>query len=100
MLEFLVLWQLGKSIAAKARKKGRSAARAVSLLLGLWFVGEAIGAAVTCGIFAALIGSDRAERAVIPIYMVAIAGASCGAYLAFKTATREVPLGDEPAATS
>jgi hypothetical protein len=97
MLELLVLWQLGKSIAARARKKGRSAARYVLLLLALWFIGEATGAAVCFVILAALIGPDRAERGLLLIYPVAIVGASVGAYLTFKIAAREPPLAEGPA---
>jgi hypothetical protein len=97
MLELLVLWQLGKNIAASARKKGKSAARYVLLLLALWFLGEVIGAAVCYVILAALIGPDRADRGVILIYPVAIVGASIGAYLTFKIVGREAPLAEGPA---
>lgn len=97
MLEFLVLWQLGKSVAARARKKGKSAARYVFLLLGLWFVGEALGAAVCYLVLAALIGAERADRGALLIYPVAIAGASVGAYATFKIAAREAPLAESPA---
>jgi hypothetical protein len=98
MLELLMLWQLGKSIAARARKKGRSAARYVLLLLALWFIGEALGAAVCFVILAAFIGPDRAEGGIILIYPASIVGASVGAYLSFTIASREPWLRSPPEA--
>jgi hypothetical protein len=91
MLELLVLWQLGKSVAAKARARGKPATRYVCLLLALWFLGEVVGAVAFTAASAVMRGRGVDDGDFLLAYLVAITGASVGAYTAFKIVGRRPP---------
>jgi hypothetical protein len=91
MLELLVLWQLGKSVAARARARGRSATGYVFLLLALWFLGEVFGAVAFAAASAVMRGRGVDDGDFLLTYLVAITGASVGAYITFKIAGRRPP---------
>ncbi|VTR93457.1 Membrane protein OS=Rhodopirellula sallentina SM41 GN=RSSM_01052 PE=4 SV=1 [Gemmata massiliana] len=82
MLEILILISLSKSIAAKAREKGRGGAPFVFLLLALWIGGEIFGGAAGGIISVIALGDD--EPNLLLVYPLAIAGAAIGAVIAFQ----------------
>ena len=43
MLEILLLWKLGSTLAEKCKAKGHPAPGYVAILVALWFVGEVLG---------------------------------------------------------
>jgi|SRR5579883_673054 len=81
MLEIIILFALGKNIAAKAREKGRSGGWFVFLLLGLWFGGEIFGA-IAAGLVG-MIAMGEQEPPLAMCYLGALAGAAIGAVIAF-----------------
>jgi hypothetical protein len=81
MLEILLLYNLGKAIASKARSKGRSGPVFVVMLLFLWIFGELNGL---------LFGRLLSFKLELPhsayfcvSYGSALAGAAIGCYAAF-----------------
>ncbi|HEY1186836.1 MAG TPA: hypothetical protein VGE74_04220, partial [Gemmata sp.] len=60
MLEILILIALGRSIAAKARTKGRSGPLFVLLLVGLWVCGE-VGGIIAGAAISFVLGDDEAN---------------------------------------
>ncbi len=82
MIEILILINLSKSIAAKAREKGRSGTPFVFLLLALWIGGE-VFAAIVAGVLSMVVMGDD-EPNLLLVYPAAIAGAVIGAVIAFQ----------------
>ena len=92
MLEILALIAMGKSIAAKARAKGRSGTPYVFLLLALWFGGEIFGAIV-----AAILTEPDAngEPNMLVMYLGALVCAAIGAVIAFVIVGALQPIREE-----
>jgi uncharacterized membrane protein YsdA (DUF1294 family) len=86
MLEVIVLFVLCRRIGHAARRKRRRAIRYQLLLLLLWFGGE-IGAAFELLIVAWLFNADFEDH-LLTFYILALAGAVCGAWLAFRTVAK------------
>ncbi|MBP3953962.1 hypothetical protein J8F10_01420 [Gemmata sp. G18] len=82
MIEILILIRLSKSIAAKAREKGRGGAPFVFLLLALWLGGEVFGTVIGMIISLAVLGDE--EPNLLVMYPPAILGAIVGAVVAFQ----------------
>ena len=80
MLEIMILFAMGKSIAAKARAKGRRGTPYVLLLLGLWFGGEIFGALV---VIVATAVTSGGEPDMFLAYLGALGFAVLGAVIAF-----------------
>src|SRR5262249_16737476 len=95
MLEIIVLFRLGRNIAARARDKGRRGTPFVLLLLALWFGGEIVGA--VAGVVLSQVLNGRREPSALLIYVVALAFATIGAVIAFKVVNSQAAPG-EPAA--
>jgi hypothetical protein len=81
MLEIILLYVMGKKIAAIAAGKGRGGTGYVFLLLGLWFGGE-IGGGIF-GFMVALAADPGREPNLGVVYLCAIMGAAVGAVTAF-----------------
>ena len=58
MFEIIVLFKLGRSIAARSRERGMHGTPAVFLLLGLWIAGEIVGALIGFAACYALFGTE------------------------------------------
>ena len=82
MIEIFVLITLSKNISARAKSQGRSGVPFVFLLLALWFGGE-IGGAVA-GVVVSLILEPNSEPEFILPWLLGIACAIIGAFIAFK----------------
>jgi hypothetical protein len=76
MLELILLYALGKTIAGKAAAKGKSGWPWVLLLVGAWFAGEFAGA-VTATVL------SGGEAGLFGLLLFAYAGAAAGAIFAF-----------------
>jgi hypothetical protein len=87
MIEIIVLRQLGRRIAQRARVRGRRGGLYVLLLLAFWFSGEVAGAAAAGAVMVAL-GAKDEDYFPIAVYAAAIAGAAAGAWIAFAIASR------------
>lgn len=87
MIEIIVLWQLGRRIADRARARGRGGGLYVLLLLALWFFGEFAGGLSALVVMAA-VGDKEADYFPIVVYVAAIAGAAAGAWITFAIASR------------
>jgi hypothetical protein len=77
MIEILILINLSKKIAAKARDKGYSGGGFVVLLLALWFGGE------ITGMFGAILLLGDGDENFFAAYLAALGGAVVGGILAF-----------------
>jgi hypothetical protein len=79
VLEILVLWKLGSSLAEKCRAKGHQPVGYVALMVLLWFVGMVLGFIVG----AVLNASAGDEPPVLLLVVFAYGGAAIGAVIAF-----------------
>ena len=100
MIEIIVLWQLGRRIAERARARGRRGGRYVLLLLALWFFGE-FAAGFSAVVLMSAVGDKEADFFPVVGYLSAIAGAAAGAWIALAIASRgpvtpSVELDDDP----
>jgi predicted acylesterase/phospholipase RssA len=87
MIEIIVLWQLGRRIAERARARDRRGGLYVLLLLAFWFSGELAGG-VAAGAVMGVLGAMEEDYFPIAVYVSAIAGAAAGAWIAFAIASR------------
>jgi hypothetical protein len=83
MLEVILVWIMGKNIAAKAKAKGHAPAGYVVLLVVLWLIGEIGGAIVGFAITAARDGIRQDDGEILLVYVGAIFGAILGAITSF-----------------
>jgi len=90
MLEIVLLWAMGKKVAAIANAKGRSGTPYVFLLLGLWFGGE-IGGAIL-GIVISIVAHPHEEPSIGLAYVLGLLGAAVGAILTFVIVNSLAPI--------
>jgi hypothetical protein len=89
MCEILLLWFMGKKIAAMAENKGRAAVLFVVMLVLLWFGGEICG-----GIFGFILIRGNEDKMPV-VYICALLGAAAGAGLSFLIVGLLPPAHDE-----
>jgi hypothetical protein len=89
MLEILILFRLGSSIADRAKRKGLSSTAFVLMLLGFWFSGEIGGGII--GAIVSMILNPHQEPHIGLIYLGALVCAILGAVLAFKIVDWQAP---------
>ena len=82
MLEIIILINLSKKIAAKAREKGRTEWPFVVLLIFLWVGGEISGGIAGAIVSTVALGDD--EPNLLLMLLGALAGVITGAVLAFQ----------------
>jgi ABC-type Fe3+-siderophore transport system permease subunit len=90
MVEILILYGLGRAIAAKAREAGRSGTSYAFLLHALWFCGEIIGGVLVM-LTAFLFGGGK-EPSLLLVYGGALIGGAIGAVTAFLIVTALLPV--------
>ncbi|WP_020469766.1 hypothetical protein [Zavarzinella formosa] len=93
MMEIVVLFRLGRSIAAKASQHGRQPILAVLLLIGLWFGGEFLGGLI--GFVVSYVLFEARESNLLFIYGTALGGAMLGAVMAFRLTGRQTNVTPE-----
>ncbi len=89
MCEILLMYFLGKRIAAIAGEKGRGATGYVIMMVLLWVSGEVVG-----GIFGAILVGGQEDKMVVA-YACALFGAVVGAGLSFLIVSNLSPLEDD-----
>jgi hypothetical protein len=82
MIEILVIWFLASKIGKIAKQKGHKSGGYIALTVVLWIVGELVGAVV--GALALVIAGAESSQCLI--YLFALAGAGCGAGIAYLIA--------------
>jgi uncharacterized membrane protein YgaE (UPF0421/DUF939 family) len=92
MLEILLLFWLGRKIAAIAGDKGRSGVLFVILLLFLWIGGEFFGAIL--GAVISIMATGQEEPNFLMVYGLALLGAATGAVISFLIAHAVPPVDD------
>ena len=89
MLEIILLWVLGKKVAAIASNKGRSGTPYVLLLVLLWFCGEVGGVLAGIAVSQILVMNDDSE--ILVVIVGALIGAITGAVIAFVVVNSAIP---------
>jgi hypothetical protein len=90
MIEILILYGLGRAIAARAREAGRSGSSYAFLLHALWFCGEIIGGVLVM-LTAFLFGGGK-EPSLLLVYGGALIGGAIGAVTSFLIVAALLPL--------
>jgi hypothetical protein len=91
MVEIIALLVLCEQIANMARRRGRSPALFVLMLLFLWFGGEVAGGVLGYSLSSA--GGTRSDLNLVMVYGWALAGAVAGGVCAFVIARVIRPVG-------
>jgi hypothetical protein len=85
MCEIILLWFLGKQLAAKASAKGHAPAPYVIMLVLLWFVGECGGGITGLLATGALDPNKAGNDEINPLaFVFAIGGAALSAIISFS----------------